>query len=148
VISTREAVPEDIPDIMAIERLSFASPWSESGFMNEIKKPYSISLVGVAEKHVVGYIIAWYVTDEIHIANLAVHPEYRCHGIAGILVNRVIGQCTRAVWIGLEVRRSNTAARALYGKLGFSEIGVRKGYYEAEGEDALIMARTLNGRED
>ena len=135
-------------EIMAIESMSFASPWSEISFINEIKKPYSILLVGVAEIHVVGYIIAWLVAGEIHIANLAVHPEYRRHGIAEALVDQVMRLCKGAVWIELEVRKSNRPARALYRKLGFQKIGLRKRYYETEGEDALIMAKSLNELND
>jgi ribosomal-protein-alanine N-acetyltransferase len=133
----------DIDQIMVIEKLVFSFPWSRKSFEAELKKDFGISLVAVFDNQVVGYLIGWFIADEIHIANVAVHPVWRRRGIAEKLIREVIENIEGFYWIGLEVRRSNLAARALYKKLGFREVGVRRNYYVNEGEDAILMSIQL-----
>jgi len=132
---------EDLDSILAIEAVCFSSPWSWNHFKQELAKTYGRLRVAVIQNQVVGYIIAWLIDDELHIANLAVHPDFRSHGIGEALVKNMLGNRTGCVLATLEVREGNTSARQLYEKLGFSIVGVRKKYYEAEGEDALIMTK-------
>ena len=134
---------EDLEQVVAIEEMSFPSPWSRKSFKSELKKEYCQSIVSEIDNRVVAYLILWIVADEVHIANVAVHPVWRKRGIGEILVRRAMADCEGFYWIGLEVRRSNMVARSLYIKLGFCEVGVHKNYYAREGEDALLMAKWL-----
>jgi len=133
----------DLDQVMAIETDSFSLPWSRKNFEVELKKEFCFSIVALTNYKVVGYLIVWLVADEIHIANIAVHYEWRRHGIAEMLMRIAIQNSKRFSWMGLEVRRTNRAARALYTKLGFIEVGERKNYYQLEGEDAILMAKVL-----
>ena len=134
----------DLDQVMAIETDSFSLPWSRNSFEVELKKESCFSIVALANYKVVGYLIVWLVADKIHIANIAVHYEWRRHGIAEMLMRIAIQNSKGFSWMGLEVRRTNRAARALYTKLGFIEVGDRKNYYQLEGEDAILMAKYLN----
>ena len=134
---------EDLDQVMAIEGSSFSSPWSRKSFETELTKEFGIPLVAVVDDSVVGYLIEWLVADKIHIANIAVHPDWRKCGIGEWLMQEVMRNSGEFSWIGLEVRRSNKNARALYAKLGFREVGVRSNYYVQEGEDAILMVKRL-----
>jgi len=120
--------PEDVPEVLAIERVSFTTPWSGTLFMNEIYKPLSLPKVARSGDKIVGYICANQVIDEGHILNVTVHPEHRGQGMAAELLRYMIGiladrGCTV---IYLEVRISNEAALRMYEKAGFRIISVRK----------------------
>lgn len=137
--------PEDVPEVLAIERVSFTTPWSGTLFMNEIYKPLSLPKVARSGDKIVGYICANQVIDEGHILNVTVHPEHRGQGIAAELLRHMIGilvdrGCTM---IYLEVRISNEAALRMYEKAGFRIISVRKRYYTSPEEEAVIMALHL-----
>jgi ribosomal-protein-alanine N-acetyltransferase len=98
-------------------------------------------LCAVLEGRVLGYIGAWEIIDEAHITTVAVNPEYKGRGIAKALLVAVLERCYEAKikYITLEVRVSNKAAIGLYEKFGFKSLGLRKKYYQNDGEDALIM---------
>jgi ribosomal-protein-alanine N-acetyltransferase len=135
----------DLPEIMAIERESFASPWTEGMFAKEIDSAHSMCLcvrINFGSKSVVGaYIIFWFVADEAHLHNLAVKKEYRSQGLAfGLMkaMNQIAG-VNKVTSLTLEVRESNTEAIKLYRKCGFVVKGVRPLYYTDTCEDALIM---------
>lgn len=134
---------EDLDQVLTIEETSFSSPWSRKSFEAELKKEFGISLVVLDDNRIVGYLVEWLVADEIHIANIAVHPGWRQRGIGERLMQEVIRNSSGFCWIRLEVRRSNKAARELYAKLGFREVGVRRNYYVQEGEDAILMVLRL-----
>jgi len=135
---------EDLDSVLAIESLSFSSPWSRGSFEAELLKPFGVPLVCTTGGEIAGYIVAWRIEDELHIANLAVHPARRRKGIADSLLRRVLEAESDARWIGLEVRASNAPARALYRKFGFREAGIRKGYYADKGEDAIVMVKSVH----
>lgn len=90
-----------------------------------------------------GYSDYWLVYDEVHLLNIAVHPDFRRRGIGRLMVERVLeaGRQIHGRQVILEVRRSNQAARKMYDGLGFEMVGVRKGYYHDSGEDALVMVK-------
>ena len=139
----------DLPQVLQIERASFRNPWTGALFLQELRVPFSRLVVvrraaGDAEP-VVGYLCRWFVADEVHILNLAVHPERRRMGIAHLLMRETLREARAggAVAVTLEVRRSNNAARRLYQALGFEGVGERRHYY-GRGEDALIMRLDLN----
>jgi ribosomal-protein-alanine N-acetyltransferase len=140
----RKMTRSDLKQVMQIENASFVSPWSRKSFESELKKDFGFSYTAVEDKRVIAYIIGWLVADEIHIANIAVHPRWRRRGIAMVLMQKVIELYPGFTWIRLEVRRSNLAARNLYRQLGFKEIGIRKHYYVKENEDAILMTKYLS----
>jgi ribosomal-protein-alanine N-acetyltransferase len=136
----------DIPELVAIETLTQHSPWPEDVF----KKCIEIGTQGWVIKdhlHIVGFVLFLSKLDEGHILNIAIHPSYQRQGYGQQLLNQVISAAKeeKLTVIFLEVRMSNDQAIALYEKMGFSQIGVRKGYYAlASGrEDALILAKYL-----
>jgi len=139
---------EDIPSILEIENVSFQTPWRFSTFSGEIVNrgisfPYVI--VHRIVERVIGYIIYWKIQEEVQISNFAIHPDFRGKGIGEAVMRRVIKAIQRdgGVYVFLEVRPSNLAARSLYKKLGFKVLGTRKDYYKSPLEDAIIMGRPL-----
>jgi ribosomal-protein-alanine N-acetyltransferase len=134
---------QDVDQIMQIEEASFIAPWSRKSFEAELCKTEGDSIVALIGDDVVGYLIQWIVEDEIHIANVAVHPAWRRRGIGEFLVRSSMQNRDDISWIGLEVRESNYPAIELYAKLGFKKVGVRRKYYAADGEDAVLMAKSI-----
>jgi ribosomal-protein-alanine N-acetyltransferase len=141
----RRAGLADVPAIWAIENLSFPTPWSRWSFLAELGSRHSHTLVaGPLPPHpwqTWGYLIFWVVLDEMHILNLAVHPEHRRCGLARRLLREGLAQARNlgAALAWLEVRPSNLAARSLYESLGFTEVGRRPRYYDDTKEDALLL---------
>jgi len=132
---------EDLDGIVAIENVSFPTPWPKRVFEREIKSQRSYNRVIRFGGTVAGYIITWTIYDEVHILNVAVHPEFRRMGLGEMLIRDCI---SRSAGEGLkfallEVRVSNTGARNLYEKMGFNTIHIRKKYYSDTGEDAYVM---------
>ncbi len=137
--------PAELDSILAIEDASFTNPWTRDMYLAELNNE-GVSFIFVARnarRHAVGFCSFWRVLDELHINNLAVLPEHRRQGVASALLVRVLAEAERlgARRATLEVRRSNTAARALYERFGFAVTGVRQGYYTNPPEDALILWR-------
>ena len=130
--------------VWAISTLSFPIPWSMTSFEKELENNYARYMVASIDGNVVGYGGMWLIIDEAHITNIAVHPEYRGFGIGDAILNSMIDICKRekAFSMSLEVRVSNLVAQNLYSKFGFKKQGVRKKYYEDNGEDALLMCKT------
>jgi ribosomal-protein-alanine N-acetyltransferase len=139
----------DLEDVMAVERISFKSPWSPELFRRELMHDWSTVLLAVSTQpdvpRVAGFVIFWLVHDEVHILNLATHPSARRQGIARLLMDQSIerGRQNGASLVTLEVRRSNQAALDLYKQLGFRPVGIRPNYYVDEGEDAVVMILDL-----
>ena len=137
----------DLPSVLAIERMSFTSPWTESNFRHEIEdNPRAWNLVGRASGGVVAFACAHIVADELMINDLAVDSSARRRGFGRVLLRHLIEGarirgCRRAT---LEVRPSNAPARALYEAFGFDVVGRRRGYYADTGEDALLLACALS----
>ena len=132
---------EDIDSVLEISSLSFSIPWSKDSYIQELTNPVARYLVAKIDNKVVGFVGTWIVLDESHITNIAVHPNYRKQGIASKLLEKFLTYCQSqgCVAYTLEVRSGNKAARALYEKHNFKQDGIRKGYYEDNKEDAIIM---------
>lgn len=140
----------NISEIIAIERDSYPTPWSENMFRNEMTSPISRMLVGSTVhgpgRCVAGYTVYWRVVDEIHLHNIAVRRDLRRRHVASHILNETIrrARLEGARWMTLEVRRSNLPAQKFYEKFGFSVKGIRPGYYTDTREDALIMWADLH----
>ena len=137
----------DLDGVMAIEEVSFPTPWSRTLFEEEIGRAFSDALVAVSPEsgEVLGYAICWIVADESHLLNIAVRPDARGRGVGGALLGECILRSARAGAgrIHLEVRAGNASAIRMYEREGFSFLGVRRGYYADTGEDAVLLSREL-----
>lgn len=136
----------DLPAVMAIERVSYEFPWTESIFRDCLRVGY-YSQVYDNRGGLLGYGIMSVGASECHLLNLCIHPDYRARGLGTKLIHRLLDVAQReAAGIALlEVRVSNEGAYRLYSRLGFNEVGLRKNYYPARHgrEDALVLARDL-----
>ena len=150
-----EIVPMDrshIPQIAALERACFSDPWSENLLEDALFDPQASFIVAQdseEEGNVLGYAGLHAVLDEGYIDNIAVNPDARRHGVASALLDVFcrFGAANLA-FLTLEVRKSNTAAIALYEKNGFQWAGLRPGYYQHPREDAVIMTREFKKEEE
>ena len=142
----------DLPQVIAIERRSFPTPWSLAMFVLELSKPSGICLAARRDGRLVGYLVCSRYDTVWHIMNVAVDPDDRRTGIATALLQELLARVGDPdARFTLEVRQSNGAAIALYERFGFKAAGMRRRYYQDNGEDALIMWRTpatLEGRLD
>ena len=133
----------DLPQVIAIERRAFPTPWSLAMFVLELSKPSGICLTAEIDGGIVGYCICSRYDTIWHIMNVAVAPERRRSRIATALLTELLSRVDEpAPRFTLEVRTSNTAAMALYERFGFRAAGLRRRYYQDNGEDAVIMWRT------
>jgi ribosomal-protein-alanine N-acetyltransferase len=142
----RDAVKEDLGAIVAIERMAFSDPWSQAMFRAHFDTAGgNVFLVADDENGVAGYAVAQAVSDESELLNIAVDQVRRNRGIGALLLEAVMERCRDAgaldMW--LEVRASNAGAHALYGRYGFVQVGVRKRYYHAPREDAIVLRAGL-----
>jgi ribosomal-protein-alanine N-acetyltransferase len=160
----RRMRPQDLDEILQIERACFRHPWSAEMFRRELEHDWSTIMVAMepvppeerpphppgkgAESdkwRITGFLIYWNVHDEVHVLNLAVRPEHRRRGVARALMMEASarGRANGAALLTLEVRRTNEAALELYRTLGFRAVGIRPNYYADEHEDAIVMVRDL-----
>ena len=132
-----------LDDVMIVEEKAYGPHhWSKESFFNELNSELAKYYCAFNEKgELTGYAGCWQILEEAHITNIAVSPEFRRQHIAEALLITIIESCRKAMvkYITLEVRVSNAPAIALYEKYGFKSLGVRKGYYQDNDEDALIM---------
>ncbi len=139
----------DVPVVVAIERASYAFPWSEGIFRDCLRVGYVCRLVDVGGD-IGGYGIMSVGAGEAHILNVCVRAEYRCRGFARRIMLYLLERAAAAGMYEafLEVRPSNTGAARLYYSLGFEQVGIRRGYYQAAAgrEDAAVLRKVL-GRE-
>jgi len=139
--------PEDIDAVLAIDSASFHSHQATANHLREeMDRPWSLLWVARAPRgEAAAFIVLWHVADELHVLNVATDPACRRQGYARALMDRTIAfaQAHEVRLVVLEVRRSNVAAIALYRALGFSAMGVRRGYY-SDGEDGIDMMLTFD----
>ena len=145
--------PKHIAGVCEVENKSFAVPWTERMFYDELKNPlarYVVLLDKQNPGNVIAYVGYWKIFDEGHITNVAVHPEWRGKKAATYLMQQMmqLAASDGLKDMTLEVRRSNLAAQGLFTKLGFAVEGVRPNYYEDNGEDALIMWYRVKSKEE
>jgi [ribosomal protein S18]-alanine N-acetyltransferase len=138
-----------VPAVTQLDRISFTLPWTERSFHFEVtSNPASRCWVAESGGVLAGVVVAWLLVDEVHIATIATHPDFRRQGIAQALLAHVLklGAEEGAIRSFLEVRESNSAAQALYRKFGYEETGRRPRYYKDNGENAILM--TLENLQD
>jgi [ribosomal protein S18]-alanine N-acetyltransferase len=138
----------DLPAVAAIERRAFPTPWSIAMFVLELSKPTGLCLAALRDGELVGYTVCSRYDRVWHVMNIAVDPDLRREGIASALLAELYARAgDETAQFTLEVRRSNHAAIELYQRDGFRIAGLRRRYYQDNGEDALIMWRTPATRE-
>ncbi|MGX1433866.1 [ribosomal protein S18]-alanine N-acetyltransferase [Cytobacillus horneckiae] len=141
-ITFRLMKEQDIDDVLKVEHESFSVPWSREAFYNEITKNQFAAYIVIEENgQVIGYSGTWVVTDEAHVTNVAILPQYRGRKLGEAMMKKLMEIASElgAKTMTLEVRVTNEVARKLYRKLGFQDGGIRKNYYTDNQEDALIM---------
>ncbi len=146
ILTIRAAEPKDVHEMAQLDKICFSAPWSEDSFWSEINtNERAVYIVAELENRIVGYGGMWIILDEGHITNIAVHPDYRRKHIGHAIVETIIetAENNGVVAETLEVRKSNTPAINLYTGFKFREEGVREGYYDDNGEDAIIMWRRI-----
>lgn len=139
-VAIAAATAGDLDAIDAIARAAFRAPWPRQAFADELDRPHG-RLVVARDPGVVGYLVYWLVADEVHLLSIATHPDARRRGIAAALMAHLAEASVGARVVTLEVRAGNAAAIALYRRSGFTTAATRRGYYAADGEDALVMLR-------
>lgn len=141
-ITIRPLSYSDLPQVTAIERRAFPTPWSLAMFLLELSKPSGVCLAATDGKRLVGYLVCSRYADVWHLMNIAVDPAARRRGIGSALLSEMLERAGHYEQYTLEVRPSNSEAIALYERFGFRSAGTRRRYYRDTGEDAVIMWRT------
>lgn len=148
-IAIRPMTEADVSAVVALERASYQFPWSEGIFRDCLRVGYICRVVTSASR-LIGYGVMSVGAGEAHILNLCVATAFRCQGIGRRMLDYLLdrGAAAGMSEAFLEVRPSNTAAIRLYLSLGFEQVGMRRGYYQAVGgrEDAAVLKLALRGR--
>ena len=135
---------EHVSQVAELEKLCFGTEaWSEKSVTSELTNQLSLWLVALDGERVSGYVGSQSVLGESDMMNVAVHPDYRRQGIAEKLCLALVEALKEKGnhCLTLEVRASNEPAKALYEKLGFIQVGLRKNYYRNPREDACILRK-------
>jgi ribosomal-protein-alanine N-acetyltransferase len=133
----------DLDQVAQLEKLCFSDPWSRKSFEHELTNRFSIPLVAKSGDRIFGYSCLWHVYEQMEIADIAVSPEFRRRGIAGMMIRWILKEATQRGCLNviLSVRESNLPAIRLYRRFGFVELDRRKRYYRLPDEDAIIMIK-------
>jgi ribosomal-protein-alanine N-acetyltransferase len=146
-VTVRRLAESDVDAVVSIEAEAFSSPWSRETFLDLVQRP-GLELLVMEDREVgiIGYAVLWCIVDQGELANMAVIPSFRGRGLGSLLLSRVLDRAReRGVeTVYLEVRVSNEAAVKLYTRFGFSDIGLRRAYYEHPKEDARVMKAALD----
>jgi len=149
-VRIREATPEDVHAIAAIEAGAFSNPWHPDTFRSLISAGRAfIPVAEDAGAGVVGYAVLWWVLDQGELANLAVTEDFRGKGVGSALLDRILAhaEARKVESLFLEVRMSNTTAFDLYRSRGFGQVAIRKDYYRRPREDARVLLKRLGNLE-
>jgi ribosomal-protein-alanine N-acetyltransferase len=142
----RKMSARDVERVVQIEREAFTSPWKAETFLKLLERPGAeLWVLEHPEDGVVGYAVLWCILDQGELANIAVTSEHRGRGLGAFLLGRVmeVARDRGVASLYLEVRVGNADAIRLYRSFSFEELGVRRAYYEAPREDALVMVVRL-----
>jgi [ribosomal protein S18]-alanine N-acetyltransferase len=142
-VSIRKMRLEDVPTVSRIDRLSFSLPWPEHSFLYEVteNRMARCFVAETEDKQIAAMVVSWIIVDEMHIATIATHPDFRRQGIGELILKEALQDALNAGarLAFLEVRATNEAAQAMYRKFGFKVSGKRLRYYKDNGEDAILM---------
>jgi ribosomal-protein-alanine N-acetyltransferase len=142
-LEVRPLTYSDLPRVMAIERRAFPTPWSLAMFVLELSKTSGVCLAAVSERRLVGYLVCSRYDTVWHVMNVAVDVDCQHKGVGSALLAQLYERVgDTGARFTLEVRRSNHVAIHLYERDGFRAAGVRRRYYQDNGEDAIVMWRT------
>lgn len=135
--------------VLAIEVAAYAFPWSRGNFVDSIAAGHLARLAHDDRGALLGYFVAMHGVDEMHLLNITVAPARQGHGHARQMIEALVAACRehRAEKLWLEVRESNARARAIYERIGFVTVGLRKNYYPAphsRREDAVVMSLPID----
>ena len=137
----------DVPVVGAIERAGYQFPWSEGIFRDCLRVSYFCRVVEIGGT-IVGHAVMSVGAAEAHVLNICIDEAYRCRGIGGRLLTHMLraAAAAGAAEAFLEARPSNLSAIRLYQSLGFVQVGIRRGYYQAVGgrEDAIVLKRYID----
>jgi ribosomal-protein-alanine N-acetyltransferase len=146
-VTIRSMHEADLPEVVRIERASYAFPWTEGIFRDCLRVNYFCRVIEVGGL-IVGHGVMSVGAAEAHLLNVCVEEPYRCRGLGGRLLKHLLraAAAAGALEAYLEARPSNLSAIRLYQSLGFRQIGVRRGYYQAIGgrEDAIVLKRAID----
>ena len=144
--SIEKLTPQRFSEVAELEELCFSLPWKESSFslLREGKNTAFVA-IDTASGRAAAYGGMLAVLDEGQITNIATHPNYRRRGLGERVVRALLeyAESEGLCLISLEVRESNSAAIALYEKLGFIRAGVRKNFYTLPRENAVVMTKSI-----
>lgn len=139
-------VEADLPAVMAIERGCYDFPWTDGIFRDCMHAGYYCCLM-IRDDEILGYSILSIAAGEAHVLNICIRRELQGQGLGHFLLEHLLSHARSAGagWMLLEVRISNHSAIALYQRMGFVEIGMRRGYYPArqQREDAIVLSRKI-----
>lgn len=132
---------EYVPQVAALEKVCFSTPWSESSIGGELQNQWAIWLVALEGDALAGYLGVQYGPDGADIMTIATAPAFRGRGVGRALIAEMAARLKSMglQWLTLEVRPSNTAALGLYEAMGFQQVGKRPRYYRDPVEDAILM---------
>jgi [ribosomal protein S18]-alanine N-acetyltransferase len=135
----------DLDAVMAVESSAYSFPWTRGNFIDSLAAGYLALVLASREDGIVGYLVAMRGVDEMHLLNVTVAPAWQRRGLGHELLDALVAHCRAEAlsMLWLEVRQSNERARALYARRGFTEVGLRRGYYPAplsKREDAVVMS--------
>lgn len=147
-LTQRAMTVRDLDLVVAVEQRSYSHPWSRGNFTDSLAAGY-LAEIWLQGDELLGYFVAMPGVDELHLLNITVAPEHQGqgHGCTMMAALQAHARHIGAATLWLEVRQSNHRARALYGRLGYAEVGLRRGYYPAASrrEDAVVMSLALAG---
>ena len=145
-LAIRKMREEDIDEVYRIEEDLFPMPWPKRSFVFEVSnRSTTYAIVATEDETIIGYAIGWFVTDELHIGNVAVRRDRQGTGVGRELLEDFLREAStrEASCVTLEVRASNVKAIGLYRRYGFKGVAIRRGYYTDNGEDAMVMLAEL-----
>lgn len=140
---------QDLSAVLRVENACYSNPWPLEIFIRQLDTAWATLALLYNEDDpdtTIAHVVYWIVHDELHLLNIAVHPQHQRRGLARVMMQHLFSVCAlrQLQYMTLEVRASNLAARTLYRSLGFEQLTVRRRYYTDNDEDAVVMGLALD----
>lgn len=147
--AARRMTPAELDAVQEVEQRCYATPWPVEIFARQLETAWASIYVVYREEapqRLLGHVVYWVVHDELHLLNVAVHPDAQRLGLGRAMMGHLfaVARARCLQYMTLEVRVTNAPARALYEGLGFRQVAYRKKYYSDNGEDAVVLALLLD----